>query len=163
MPILPVRIPPERRRRTAKGIAEGPRKRFRILKPGLQRNIDHPPVPIEDKLMTGPPQTQQQDVTRHADADVIGKLPMKMEPGEVGHLAQPLHAEHLAEVHLDMVQHLVESHRVSLCPVIVHRLSLVPKRIMDDTASQILTGIAQLPEPTRRTGPALSTSPSRHQ
>src|SRR5574343_1848335 len=108
MPVLPVRLPPEVRRRTAKGIAEGPRKRFRILKTGLQRDVDHFAFRAEDELLARPPQTQQEDVARHADADVVGKLPVKMEPGEMRHLAQALKAQPLVQMRLDVVQHLVE-------------------------------------------------------
>ncbi|MPN03544.1 hypothetical protein SDC9_150774 [bioreactor metagenome] len=145
VPRDPIRRFAECGRRFAEDIPEGAGKRFRVFKTGLQRDVDHLHLAIEGQLVAGPPQTQQENVTTDAGADKVGELPVEMEFGKVGDLAQLLQAQVFIEVGLDVIEHFAQSGRIGLRPEFTHRSSSIHGATMREVEAEILTPIALNP------------------
>lgn len=112
VPGLPLRLLPEFSGRLPEGRLECARKRFRIFKTGIQRDIGDALKCVEDQPVRGTLESHQLDIAHDADAAVFGELAVKMELREVRDLAQLIHSQVVIKVAVDMIEHLVEPRRV---------------------------------------------------
>lgn len=125
------------------GLPEGAGKRFRALETGIQGDVCDPLLPAKDKAVRCLPEPQQPDVGEDTDARILGKLPMKMELGEMCYPAQPLDAQGFVQMPIYIVKHPVEPLRVCFHRILAHWLPLQLVHILPQRGEQNLTEIAQ--------------------
>lgn len=113
--------------RLAERLFEGAAEGLRVLKTGVQRDVNHRLQRVIRQAVRGAFEPHPLDITPHRDATIRAKLALKVKARKVGHFAQFFDGERLVQVAVDIVKdqrkalcirlgHVIVSSMPELCP-----------------------------------------------